>query len=316
MKRIGAKPKRSVIPRSTLLNRQPKKDAVYLDLLGKLQDTLATCQIQPIFEEFQKSMKENKPFDQAKYQAWLEAGLKTAQDNKKSVIAPKAASFAVYCAAVLYGKARSDAQEARTPAAKKAAAAERAAASKQLQDTSDFVLATFPNGPEADEAKLSVGKAKWSDGNVAEAIAAFESINPKSEKYPEALRLAGELHVEQFQTELKKPADKQDKALTEKYRTEAIQALTRSVNEQMSLLKPGDAIPSDLVKTQLLLGQVHMEGKEYKEAVNVLQPLIDAAYAAKQTHRPDDAENLRLGGAGVYGDGRLSTSRKGRQCAD
>lgn len=263
-----------------LLNKQTKRDASYTDLMGKLQDTIAECQVQPIFEDFAKN---REPFKAAKYKAWMDAGFKAAQENKKSVIAPKAAAFSVYCAAVLYGKARSDSQDARTPAAKKAAAAERADAERQLKDTTDFLLANFPNSSEADEARLSLAKAKWSDGDVADAIATFESINPKSEKYPEALRLAGELHVEQFQDELRKPTDKQDKKLTEKFRTEAIAALTLSVREQMSLLHPGDPIPDELIKTQLLLAQVHMEGKEYTEAVQVLQPLIDAAYAAKKS---------------------------------
>ncbi|HEX3998884.1 MAG TPA: tetratricopeptide repeat protein [Pirellulales bacterium] len=262
-----------------LLKKDTKrKEPEIKALQGQIQDWLAECRLQPIREDFIKS---REPFKPEKYQAWLEAAQKVAQESKTSVIAPQAASMADYCAAVLYGKTRNDEQQARTAAAKKSAAEAKTAAYKQFQDLTDFITASFPNSPEADEARLSLGKAKWLDGNVAEAITTFQSITPKSEKYPEAMRLLGELGVEQFQTELKKPADKQNPQLTEKYRLDAIKALTESVKEQLSLLKPNDPIPSDLIKSELLLGQVHMEGKEYAEAVKVLQPLIDSAYAAK-----------------------------------
>jgi len=260
-----------------LLKKSNKKDAEIKSLQGSIQDWLAESQIQPMLEKFNK---EREPFNQDKYVAWAAEGLKAAQDNKKSVIAPKAASFAVYCAAVLYGKARSDEQGARTPSEKAAATKEKAEASKRLQEVADFLLTSFPNSSEADEARLSLAKAKWSDGNVAEAITAFESINPKSEKYPEALKLIGELKVEQFEAELRKPAKEQDPALVEKYRVAAVKALTGSVDQLISALKPGDPIPEELIKTQLLLAQVHMQVKEYAEAVKVLQPLIAAANAA------------------------------------
>ena len=279
---IGDKnwPKAEALIRTAMemLNKHPSKDA---SLLGKLQDSLAECEFQPIVEEFDAYRKKNPDsFNQEKYVAWATAGEKVAQENKKSVIAPRAGSFAVYCAAVLYAKARNDDQQARTAPAKKAAAAEKAEASKRLQEIADFVLTSFPNSAEADEARLSLAKAKWSDGNVAEAITAFASINPKSEKYPEALKLIGELSVEQFQSELRKPAADQDKAKIEKYRAAAVKALTESVDQLISALKPGDAIPDELIKTQLLLAQVHMQVKEYAEAVKVLQPLVDAANAA------------------------------------
>ena len=269
-----------------MLSKKTRKEPKDVELAGQIQDTLAQCQIQPIFKEFQDN--KDKPFDAEKYLKWEEAGLKAAQDNKKSVIAPKAAAFAVFCAAVLYGKARDDAQRAATPAAKKAAADEKAEAAKRLQDAADFTITTFPNNPEADEARLSLGKAKWSDGNIAEAITTFESINPKSEKYPEALRLAGGLRVGQFEAEIKKKPAEQDKNLIEKYRGEAIKSLTESLKEQIAILKPGDAIPPDLIKTQLLLAQVHMEVKDYAEAVKVLQPLVNAAYAAQGKTELDD----------------------------
>jgi len=168
-----------------------------------------------------------------------EAGLKAAQDNKKSIIAPKAAAFAVYCAAVLYGKARDDGQRAATPAAKKTAADEKTEAAKRLQDVADFTITNFPNNSEADEARLSLGKAKWSDGNVAEAVTIFQSINPKSEKYPEALRLVGGLLVGQFEAEVKKKPSEQDQNLIQKYRGEAIKALTESLKEQIAILEAG-----------------------------------------------------------------------------
>ncbi len=268
-----------------LLNKQPKRDANYLDLIGKLQDTIAQCQIQPIFEDFSKN---REPFNQEKYEAWLVAGEKAAEANKKSMIAPRAGAFAVYCATVLYGKAHSDSDEARTVADQKRAAAEIAQASAQMKETTDFVLSNFPSSPEADEARISLAREKMMNGDIAGAIADFESIDPKSERYPEALRVAGELHVEQLQSELKKPADKQDKSLVEKYRQQAVAALGLSSKEKMSLMHTGDAIPPELIKSQLLLAQIYLGGNQYSQAVKVLQPLIDAAYAAKSQTALDD----------------------------
>lgn len=268
-----------------LLNKQPKRDVNYVDLVGKLQDTIAECEIQPIFEDFSKN---KEPFNQEKYEAWFTAGEKAAQSNKRSVIAPRAGAFAVYCATVLYGKAHSDAAQARTPAEQKHADDEIAQVNEELKNSTDFILTNYPNSPEADESRISLARAKMLDGDIAGAITGFEAIDPKSEKYPEALHLAGELHVEQWQAELKKPADKQDKSLVEKYRQQAVAALELSNKEQMSLLRTGQEIPADLIKTQLLLAQVYMEGKQYAEAVKVLQPLIDAAYAAKSQAALDD----------------------------
>ena len=279
-----------------LLKKSNKKEAEIKTLQGMLQDWLAQSQILPMFSDFEKN---KEPFKVEKYQAWLAAGEKAAQDNKKSVIAPKAASFAVYCAAILYGKARDDVQHAKTPAEKNAAAAEKAEASKQLQQVADFLLASFPNSSEADEGRLSLAKAKWSDGNVAEAIAAFESINPKSEKYPEALQLLGKVSVEQFETEMRKPPAQQDKALINQYLTAAVKALAQSIDEMMSAHKPNDKYPPELIETQLLLGQIQMQAKDYAAAVKVLQPLINAANAANDGKTALDETMLKIFSAAV-----------------
>ena len=179
---------------------------------------------------------------------------------------------------MLYGKARSDEQRTRTDG-KSAAVKEKAEASKRLQEVADFLLTSFPNSSEADEARLSLAKAKWSDGNVAEAIAAFEAINPKSDKYPEALKLIGELKVEQFEAELQ-AGERARPGPCRKVSSRGRQSIDRERQRVDLRTQAGDAIPDELIKTQLLLAQVHMQVKEYAEAVKVLQPLVDAANAA------------------------------------
>jgi hypothetical protein len=268
-----------------LLKKSNKKDAESKALQGKIQDWLAESQIQPTFDDFAKN---REPFKQEKYQAWLETAEKMAQENKKSVIAPRTGAFAVYCAAVLYDKSRYDDQQSKTAAAKTATKANKDKAFERFQEVVNFMLSSFPNSPEADEARLALAKAQWSDDKVDDAIAAFKSINPKSEKYPEALRLIGTLQVGQFQKELKKPAAQQDQALIEKLRAEAVKALTDSIAQQMDAHKPDDAYPPDLIKTQLLLAKVHMQVNDHDAAIKVLQPLIAAADAAKGKTQLDE----------------------------
>ena len=55
----------------------------------------------------------------------------------------------------------------------------------------EFTATTWPAKPEADDARMALGQASIVGGKIDEALAAFEKVNPKSERYSNARHLLG-----------------------------------------------------------------------------------------------------------------------------
>ncbi len=258
--------------RKALALIDPKKDsAKYSQVL----DVIANCQLQPVYEAWEKWKKEKKDFDSKLFTEWADGAGQVARDNKRTDTALKAVALGNYFSFMLYVQAAQAVHAAPDKAAAKAATADKDAAVKRLQDLIDYTIKNFPGTAEADEARMSLARMKWNEGLIDEALAAFEAIDPKSDKYPEALQLAGEGRLQLYFAEMKKlEKDRDAKRLTEN-RTLALKHLADSIDLQRAKVKPGEAIPDTLINSVLLLAQVHVEGGEFEDAAKLLQPLVD-----------------------------------------
>jgi hypothetical protein len=191
--------------------------------------------------------------------------------------------------------------------------AEKAAAMKRLEGAANFTVSNWPNSPEGDEARLSLGMALSARHDLDGALAVFEKVNPNSKRYASAEQLAGktcfqmymmkklaapskdfkakperdallakaELAVKAAKTDREaKQAKAQRDSLLGMAEREALLAkaqthFSTSLTEQKKVLKQGDPLPRQFIETQLLLGESLLEGGTPDKAIPVLDPLVD-----------------------------------------
>jgi tetratricopeptide (TPR) repeat protein len=191
--------------------------------------------------------------------------------------------------------------------------AEKAAAMKRLEGAANFTVSNWPNSPEGDEARLSLGMALSARRDLTGALAVFEKVNPNSKRYASAEQLAGktcfQMYMQKRQTTPakydKKTKQERDALLAKaegdvkaaktdrdaklaKADRDALLAmadrdtllaktqahLSTSLNVQKQVLKEGDPLPRQLIETQLLLGESLLEGGAPDKAVPLLDPLV------------------------------------------
>jgi len=205
-------------------------------------------------------------FDKDKYEESLELASRVVRESKKSAVAAPAAELAVRAAFALYANA---------PADKKDSARNR------LRNYAKGTIDTWPDKPEADGARLLLGQLHWSEGNVQEALKAFENVNPKSERYPVALHMAGHAYWVRYLLEKQKGA-LGNKEQMEADRQTAFKRLSDSLELQRKAWEPGKPMPQQMVETQLELAEIYFERGQAKEAADLFQPLVDGVKAAKR----------------------------------
>ena len=79
------------------------------------------------------------------------------------------------------------------------------AALEKLTKLAEFTEKNWPDRPEADDARMARGQAKLVVGQVREAIDIFERVNPKSERYPLAMYLAGQYYGRSTRSKRRSP---------------------------------------------------------------------------------------------------------------
>lgn len=185
--------------------------------------------------------------------------LTLAKENTSYAKAPAAASLAVNIALYLYGQTRD------------------AASMDRINEATELLLKQWPQHAEADDARIAKGKLKLLQAppDYKGAIETFTSVNPASDRYPSALQLAGQTHWIVYINEKKKgDAAKADVAQTNRQKT--IELLEKSLAAFGKVENGGAALAQSLQDTQLLLAEVHMEGDKIDEALQLLQPMVDA----------------------------------------
>lgn len=188
--------------------------------------------------------------------------LTLAKENTSYAKAPAAASLAVNIALYLYGQTRD------------------AAAMERINESTDLLLKQWPQHAEADDARIAKGKLRLLQNppDVKGAVETFLSVNPASDRYPTALQLAGQTHWMAYGVEKKKgDAGKPDVA--QSHRKQTVELLEKSLVAFGKVENGGATLAQSLQDAQLLLAEVRMEEDKMEEALQLLQPMVDALKA-------------------------------------
>jgi len=192
---------------------------------------------------------------------WLEcasAAESLAKEDTTTAAAPQAASLAMAAALNLYvGVPANDATN-------------RQAAMARLERIAKLTEETWPGKAEADDARIYLGQALLARGEVDKAIAVFDNVSPKSQRYARALTLAAAIHWQRYLTQ-KKPDE----------RVKAVQKANAALEGMAKLAEAGKPLAPQHVEAQFLVAQMHFEAGEHKEAVALLRPLVDSIKASK-----------------------------------
>ena len=86
---------------------------------------------------------------------------------------------------------------------------------------------TWPGKPEADDARMMLAQADLVQGKIDQALAGFEKIDPRSQRYPNALLLAAETYWRRWLTEKEKPEEDRNKSQMDADLDKALKNLER-----------------------------------------------------------------------------------------
>ena len=188
--------------------------------------------------------------------------LTLAKENTNYAKAPAAASLAVNIALYLYGQTRD------------------AAALERINEATDLLLKQWPQHAEADDARIAKGKLKLLQNppDFNGAIETFTSVNPVSDRYPTGLQLAGQTHWVVYNNE-KKKGDSAKTEAVQAHRKKTVELLQQSLAAFGKSESGSPAIAQALQDTQLLLAEVRLEGDQIKEALELLQPMVESLKA-------------------------------------
>ncbi len=188
--------------------------------------------------------------------------LTLAKENTNYAKAPAAASLAVNIALYLYGQTRD------------------AAAMERINESTELLLKQWPQHAEADDARIAKGKLKLLQNppDFNGAIETFTSVNPVSDRYPSGLQLAGQTHWVVYNNE-KKKGDAAKPGVAQTHRTKTVELLQQSLTAFGKSESGSAAIAQSLQDTQLLLAEVRLEGDQIEEALQLLQPMVEALKA-------------------------------------
>lgn len=182
------------------------------------------------------------------------------KDSPQDPIAPQTSALAVAGALALYASA---------PADQKTAALER------LERIANFTIKSYPDKPEADEARMALAQSHVLRGQFPEATKALQDVHQQSKHFPAALNIAARIQWKSY-LDGKKAADAETRqAELDKLRSQVHADLKQSLDRQLAQRAAGETkIPSLQFETQLLLAEVLMEEKNYTEAAALYDPLV------------------------------------------
>ncbi len=188
-------------------------------------------------------------------------------------MAPPAASLAVSAALSLYVKGT-----------------DKPAALARLTTIAEDAIERWPNKAEADDARIALGQASLARGDLPAAIAIFEHVNPRSQRFPSAMYLAGQTHWRLYMAGKARADAQQHAEAVAAERAKAEEQLRVSRDAQVKDAQPGKPRSRQLLETQLLLAEVKLESGNAKEADELLEPLVREIQAEK----PDPLDHVLL----------------------
>ena len=170
----------------------------------------------------------------------------------------------------------------------------------------EFTEKNWPDRPEADDARMARGQAKLVVAQArparrrCEAIAIFERVNPKSERYPVAMYLAGETYWRLYLSQKLGGESAANKDQMAADRGKAEQCLGAALDIFKKQFEPGKPMPRYMLETQLLAAEMHNEAGQPKEAAALYQPLVEAVKAAKPQTFDNNTIRIFLGAVRSY----------------
>jgi tetratricopeptide (TPR) repeat protein len=235
-------------------------------------------------------------FNKGKLSECIESVRKIVLDDdgtvrKDSAAAARASALGVTAALNLYVAVSADQKQG---ADKKQAALER------LIKVAEFTERNWPDRPEADDARIARAQAYLVVGDVPKAIEIFDRVNPRSERYPTAMYMAGQNYWRLYVTEKMKNEKKRDQVRMTSDRGRAIECLSAALEIIRKQVEPNKPLPKYFLEAQLLLAEIRAEGNELKEAAELYQPLVDIVQAEKQESLDATTMRIFLGAVRAY----------------
>ena len=145
----------------------------------------------------------------------------------------------------------------------------------------EFTERHWPDGPAADDARIARGQAKLVVGQVRDGIGIFERVGPLSERYVEAMYLAGWAYRSLYLGEKAKADKAGDARQAAADRRKAIERFGQGLEAAAKQIEPGKPYPPYYFETQFLLAETRREGNEMKEAAALYESLVDELAAVK-----------------------------------
>ncbi|MFO0909378.1 MAG: tetratricopeptide repeat protein [Isosphaeraceae bacterium] len=139
-----------------------------------------------------------------------------------------------------------------------------------LVELARYTAATFPEQDQGDTARMTLGQIEHGTGHYPEAIAAYESVRPKSSQWVEARTRAGASHWKQSLV-----LRNQGKAAeADKETARALEVL----NEALKTRREQGATPSDagLIGNACDIADILLETGKAAEALKLLEPIAKA----------------------------------------
>ncbi len=203
-----------------------------------------------------------------KFAEFRDAARKIAAEFPETPVAADAAAMAVDAQLRLY---------ASLPASQ---SRERAEALDLLTKMAREVEARWPGKPQADDARMALAQAALVRGEVEQALAAFEAVSERSERYPMAQSLAAQTYWRRYLAERQK-GSQADKARLEADRSKALQSIRTSVERFRRVAEPGKPLLRPHLEAELLLAEIQLDAGQPQEAATLLEPLVRQIQAEK-----------------------------------
>ena len=185
----------------------------------------------------------------------------------------------------------------------------------KVSKSAKSILKIWPAKEEGDAARTVLMRLALAQDDMKEADRLLSEINPASKEYPRALTVMGFAHwykyrvaKKQFDAEKAKKleAESEKKAPTaqekkdeadklakiDEDRRQAVDYTEKAVKDMNTPRSAGAAIPETLRESLLLLAEMYLEGKDFKQAGAHYKSLMDDIL--KDSNKPFDETALRI----------------------
>lgn len=189
-----------------------------------------------------------------------------ATEYPKSSVGAQAATFAINCYAMGY-------QDADALMKATGFQTQADADAGLVRKMADYIIQRWPDGKEADEARMIVGRLETARKNYEEATLFLDQVTPTSTSYAEALRMAG-TNYWQWYGSLTRPGMQTDPKVLADLIAKAQDRLTKASKPLHD--QAGNKITTELYINDAQLGEVFFEKGEDEKTLGTIGPLVQA----------------------------------------